>query len=425
MMDLRIHPLFRPLPPSNKVQVKNAADFSLFRQDSWQWDVLHIGRLTTSRAAACLGLFERVPSKKLKISSSMSGHDRALHVWSHLQEPTPENLHSVLNSEFKSVCSDRKIIDGDKEDTLSLSHTPKTDKIASELKPIWEPCRLDRLGEGFPYAYFPWRRSNCEDQNPMYRDLGRSNPQSARMAWGSIQEATAVLAAVNYFFHIGTASIVTEIGMCPLEATDLPISFSEVDIWLKENTLPPIGASPDALVYHMNGTCEVLEVKCSSPFVYSHQHDAQLHRKDGKETNRKGDKSSLMTVSYRPFSSDIRPWHMPQLQLEILCAGTTCTSALLVTLSAFNGANIHRIKRDDEYILQMLTWIRKFYIRYVKSSSNLSEFPEIPPMDYFHNEPNYDLFLDKTLQLAASAELVTHIDQSRVQRSPVQLNFFL
>jgi hypothetical protein len=53
--DLRTHPYFNSLPLPSDVFVKNASEYSLFRQDSWQWGALHSGRLTTARAAACIG----------------------------------------------------------------------------------------------------------------------------------------------------------------------------------------------------------------------------------------------------------------------------------------------------------------------------------------------------------------------------------
>jgi hypothetical protein len=41
-------------------------------------------------------------------------------------------------------------------------------------------------------------------------------------------------------------------------------------------------------------------------------------------------------------------WHVPQLQLHILCAGPSCTGAVLVSLSATKGGTIFRMKRNDE-----------------------------------------------------------------------------
>jgi hypothetical protein len=54
--DLRQHPLYRPLP--EVVLQHDAQSLQLFRQDSWQWDALHLGRMTTSKASACLGFYE-------------------------------------------------------------------------------------------------------------------------------------------------------------------------------------------------------------------------------------------------------------------------------------------------------------------------------------------------------------------------------
>ena len=58
-----------------------------FRQDSWQWDALHAGRLTTSKAASCLGFYEEHAGKKLGVPRSLRGHMKALNAWRDLCEP--------------------------------------------------------------------------------------------------------------------------------------------------------------------------------------------------------------------------------------------------------------------------------------------------------------------------------------------------
>ena len=60
------------------VFASNAEEYSLFRQDSWQWGALHAGRLTTARAAACLGFYELDSAKVLKVPRSLSGHSKVL-----------------------------------------------------------------------------------------------------------------------------------------------------------------------------------------------------------------------------------------------------------------------------------------------------------------------------------------------------------
>jgi hypothetical protein len=64
------------LPLPEDVLATNAAEYSLFRQDSWQWGALHEGRLTTARAAACMGFYEQESARLLKVPRSLSGHSK-------------------------------------------------------------------------------------------------------------------------------------------------------------------------------------------------------------------------------------------------------------------------------------------------------------------------------------------------------------
>ena len=64
------------LPMPDDVFASNAEEYSLFRQDSWQWGALHAGRLTTARAAACLGFYELDSARILKVPRSLSGHSK-------------------------------------------------------------------------------------------------------------------------------------------------------------------------------------------------------------------------------------------------------------------------------------------------------------------------------------------------------------
>lgn len=185
---------------------------------------------------------------------------------------------------------------------------------------------------------------------------------------------------------------VKEVGLLPLEALPLSPAFM-LDLnsasWTREDaaeilrwinlgggklqgnpySLPLIGASPDGIVNHLDGTCEVLEVKCSAPFASAGQGTQEL------------------TISSRPMKG-VGVWHIPQLQLEILCAGPSCTGALLITLSALNGAVIYRIKRDNAYIAEMMRWMRLFYRLYVNSSAN----PRPPPENFFYTEDEGEKF---------------------------------
>ncbi len=59
MSHLRSHPNFQPLPPPSMIQSLSTREHvRYFRQDSWQWDYLHVGRCTTSQCSAALGFLE-------------------------------------------------------------------------------------------------------------------------------------------------------------------------------------------------------------------------------------------------------------------------------------------------------------------------------------------------------------------------------
>ena len=82
---------------------------------------------------------------------------------------------------------------------------------------------------------------------------------------------------------------------------------------------------------HPDGSCEVLEVKCHSPFIET----GYLNRSNGtnsaprNNTGRGGgggggggrDSPGGLSISDRGAADSVATWHIPQLQLHILCAG--------------------------------------------------------------------------------------------------------
>lgn len=103
--------------------------------------------------------------------------------------------------------------------------------------------------------------------------------------------------------------------------------------WIDEGTLPPLGASPDGLIRHSDGTVEVIEVKCSSPFLHSSARGTAA--------------AAMMEVSLKAPMHQIGAWHLPQLQMEMFCAGPACSSAIVVMLSV-EGAVLYRLRRNEE-----------------------------------------------------------------------------
>jgi hypothetical protein len=150
--------------------------------------------------------------------------------------------------------------------------------------------------------------------------------------------------------------------------------------------------------------------------------------------------------------------YAPVSNASLCPSGPSCTGAVLVSLSATKGANIFRVKRDDEvsdshmlylwgyhqtslitcsflcsiipqhsspcffllqYIMRMMTWIKKFYVTYVLSSKK--NIPE----NYFLKEAGYHDLLNATLRICSDAVLVAHVPDCDVQRSPLNTNFFI
>ena len=212
--DLRTHPLYDALPSPKTVFARSPKDFSQFRQDTWQWDALHAGRLTTSKAAACLGFYEDEVGRLLNIPQSLSGHTRVLSAWQSLINFTPVDL-AILNREFVS------------SDKLRTEARQKHD--ISTAREVWKSSKQ------YAFDYYPLTRPSNDHRNRCF-----STVPAARLGWGTAQESTAVLAAVNYFSSCDPPAKVSEVGLLPLEAVEgIP---EEIAAWIREGSLPLIGA---------------------------------------------------------------------------------------------------------------------------------------------------------------------------------------
>ena len=413
LSDLRDHPLYIELPvtpPLDTKSILNSAQY--FRQESWQWDALHKGRLTSSRLSSILGFYEQDAAEKLGIPRSLRSHSRAVSKFLDLCAKPHEDWSFLFND----IGLKERISNSKQKPRISWKKNDKNDKNKNNSMQ-------------FPYIYKPQKLPRLS-KDMGYKDAGR-----ARMAWGSIQEATAVLAALNYFHQQDEDTKVRESGMCILETHEATVDikngkfksdetiavYKHVFQAIKQHSLPLIGASPDGIVEHSNGDIEVLEIKCSSPFI--------------RNTNsKKCEDDSLKMKNLRiapPFSSNlgnIGSWHIPQLQLEMFCAGPTCKSAVVVLLSIY-GYQVYRVQRDDEYIMMMFSFAQKFFEKFIsKVKSNLRKPPQ---PKFMYNESvqikgksiSYDSFLDATKKLALSSSLV--YKDYRVQRSPYNNYFFL
>lgn len=385
---LREHPHYEALP-SRLDSLESWSECARFRQSSVQWDMMHVGRLTTSRAAGCLGVLEPAAARRLGVPKGLSGHHKAKDAYYHLRQ-TPlfvtleEAQEVLLQVEEERGASTRGPADGKKK------------KKEKRKKLLWKPW------EGGGWRSSLWAVDYKCFVSPTPRPCGSNNAGSLRMMWGSIHEATALLVALNHFHQQGSA--LAETGMWPGEALLDTAPISEVDA--EQQALVrslrevgcTLGASPDGLLYHHgrggDRACEVVEVKNHAPFV-----------------NVPG---QGIGIQDREPPGEVPAWYVPQMQLEMFCVGPHCRSGIMVRLTATKGAVVMRLQRDDTLITAMLRQFLAFYTAFVIPG-------EPPPEDFLttaEGDPEHTEDLLAGIEAAAGcAELVAVVPPHHVQRA--------
>lgn len=333
---LRLHPRVVPLPKTVQ-KLDTIEDVRNFRQESWQWDALHRGRCTTSQAVAALGFLE--PSTGAALGVPLAWRRGGGGAFARLREPalrTLQEMNTVL-------CDGEKI---EQETVLPMSP--------------W--CTSTNSSFAAEYNY---QHSEQETSTRMKlaRKLGSDEnvARGIRMMWGNTQESTALLTALNYFSKIDPGLELKEIGMCGA-GLDLNMTSAQSSLL--------IGATPDGILCYSDGTIEALEVKNHCPFFA-----VRVPRKKGRKISKRfflGDREFDSTGK----SDGVFAHYVSQLQLEMLCLGPACRSAVMVRQTATKGALILRMRRDDEWISEMLYWLHKFHSKYVEKGI-------VPPTDFF------------------------------------------
>ncbi|KAJ1461307.1 hypothetical protein M885DRAFT_611579 [Pelagophyceae sp. CCMP2097] len=363
---VRAHPLFKELPRASdvcKAERPSLSAASLFRQDGRRWRLLHEGKLTGAHIAAVCGLYEADAAEKLRLPRSLQGHSRAVDSWNHWRRGGATDDVVRIFEDFED--------DSEEED--------------ESIEACW---RLDLAKDAYLYApTFAPRRLMLTESD-----------RQARLAWGTIQEGVGIVAAMDFVRKRGGGAIVAEAGMLSPGTDNLcarPPGAVKGGRAFKSESLGGadldklLGASPDGLILHADGSVEILEVKSVSPFQ---KINGTLHLRD------------------RGPHANVGAWIVPQVMLEIYCAGPRCHSALLASVSATKGATFIEIKRDDDYVREMLRLSRRFHDRFCAPGQ-----PPPPPC-FNADEPGFDEFLRRTAQIAAEAPLRGRVQS--VHRAP-------
>jgi len=413
MEHVRQHPRFEPLPHPDEIdQLASLEDVRMFRQDSWQWDVLHQGRCTTSQAVAALGFLEHMTGEILNVPRSWRRGGRGAYL------RLRQNALSSLEDMNKVLCEKNNGLKQGHSGSLGISgastitHTiwtcargnPQSDDDAAEVKEENNDIAQRRIFDAH-YNVHSLSTQELHERKKLARKYSQNDfvAKSVRMAWGNSQEATALITALNYFAEHDPGFVMKEVGMCGAGFTN---STPDISPFLR------IGATPDAVLVHSDGRIEALEVKNHCPFMTPHV-------KKGK--SRRNTKRFIL--GDRPFSLDttdnaLFSHYVPQLMMEMLCLGDECRSAVMVRQTATKGALLLRVHRDDAWIDEMLYFLSRFQDEFVQSGNP-------PPPNFFllknetHKDDHrrYRAFLDRTLEIKSrNVEVIAHIPQEQIQR---------
>jgi len=427
MNDLRNHPLYHALPPPNTISLTKLEDVRNFRQDSWQWGALHVGRCTTSYVSMALGFLEPKTGRRLGIPMSLQRSSDG--AFGRLAEGG--SALRTLEEMVEVLCENG---DGeDEEDGMQRMVEQRGRRKTHNGDGVtW----IRKTTKNFPFAakmqVSPTPTAVTANSTTQERGTNSTNAtrhMSVRMKWGNAQEATAILTALNYFAAKDPNVTIQEVGMC---GAGLPLNTSTTDSQYGDLLL---GASPDALIRHGNGSLEVLEVKNHCPFFPSTWTVKSRNRK-GRQTydnSPRNASEAAFFIQDLPLYAAIPPGYIPQLMMEMMCMGDQCQSAIMLRQTGTNGAVISRLRRDDDWIEEMLYWLNQFRDRYVckarKPSSNFFWYDDIDDDEFLaedqEKEPRgdsdpqiirYRAFVHRTKEISKSAELVDYVRHQNIQR---------
>jgi len=350
-----------------------------FRQASWQWDALHQGRCTTSQAVAALGFLEPMAGDLLGVPKSWRRGGLGAY---HRLRKRPLRTLEEMKEELCVGPFDTAVAD----DRPSNSTTSN---------PYW------KIPRRFPFAakYMVPISKELQRRRRAQAEVYTESPGfewSIRCAWGNVQEATALLTALNYFWQQNNNIVLKEVGMCG----------AGLELGSASHLL--VGATPDALLCHPDGTLEAVEVKNHCPFLPNYRVSSQ---KPSLNRNKK-----RFRIGRPQLSPGIMPHYVPQLMMEMLCVGKECKSAVMVRQTATNGALILRIQRDDEWIDEMMFWLNRFNSQFVEQGVP-------PPTNFFLegsipvDQARYQEFLEWTKRLESKVEVLSHVPNDMIQRA--------
>lgn len=407
--DLRAEARFVALPEVADVALGGRRSFAYVRQGTELWDALHDGRCTTGLLLGALGFSEDgVDRRALGFGSRGRGSGATIAACRRLRRAKVGEDEVDAEEEAEAQRRNDEAV-ADFNRSLSISNDasasedePNGDVYAVEAAPVLstEASAMDIMLASLslkPTSHQPKQkhkskgakgkskkkkkrsskpnRAKADDgtmlTNAQYcRAVAKGGELAVRLAWGSAQESSTLCSLMMHFKD----SIVHEAGLCMLDPDLIP---TEWQIGL----LPPIGASPDGLITMANGERFVLEIKNSSPF---------------REVP-----GGYIISDREPYEKP-PGYHMPQVQLEMLCTGTR--SALLAMQNMTYGIRVYRVDRCDDFIAGMLRRISRLYTSFVTPFEARD-----PPSNWEVQTPAHKSLVRTAARLARESTLFCHI----------------
>ena len=208
--------------------------------------------------------------------------------------------------------------------------------------------------------------------------------------------------------------------------------FNNEKIKTKMKIKPKFGASPDGLVYNCSDLEKGYDSEFSSedeeddddddvkmedkknPYFLLKQPRAVLEIKCPTHFLPSYKKEKYWRYKKREPHSKVPYYYIPQIMLQMLCTDTEL--CYYVSWTPTSGTTIFKIEYDESYIKDMLKFVFKFNLKYIKGKNT-------PKKNFFWGEKNYRRFLLKTKEvIRKSTKTKKFIEKSVV--SNVERNLF-
>jgi hypothetical protein len=462
---LRRHARFTALPPVAAIALASDAALACVRQDSALWAAAHAGRLTGGALLGALGCREAAAARRLGLPKGAASRVHAAAAAQRLREApfalphaaaaggaegtdgdaeararavaqaAADNAAAIAAYNARLAAGDADEDDADagaaaeaeggEEDADASAGTAAAAPAAAPAprrKRSGKKGSRSRRGSGAAAAArsaaaAPGVAGVPGGDARVAAAAAAAGGAAVRCAWGSAQEGGTLYALLCAF----PEAQLREVGLCCLAPGAAAAAAAAAGLPPGAlAALPPLGASPDALIAWPAGSTwapapagasgspslEVVEVKNVCPF-----REAQPA---GSKRRGSGAQRAYTLSDAAPHAAPPHA-HLPQLQLEMAAAGVT--SGLLVIESATRGMAVWRLRRDDAYVGAMLGLLSTFAALYgaqggpLPASPHAELFPAAGPGG--GAAAAHAAFLRRTASLAAEAQLLDFIAAPR------------